>query len=141
MLAETKLLNFRNAIFSAENAYFEEQLDYRLSNKEIDALIRTIKIVATNKPIDYTGSDEKNVVKHSAIYKVLTDTIPIVIDSTYTFYHTPYTYDFDDMWGEKDWTKMFVSKLLATGKGNCHSMDKKDKKKNYCCPINFLFYI
>jgi len=31
-------------------------------------------------------------------------------------------YDFDDFLGEKDWTKMFVTKLLHTGAGQCHSL-------------------
>ncbi|MFN9798840.1 MAG: hypothetical protein ACK54P_02370 [Bacteroidota bacterium] len=36
--------------------------------------------------------------------------------------HKPYQYDFDDFKGETDWTKMFVTKLLKTGKGQCHSL-------------------
>jgi hypothetical protein len=39
-----------------------------------------------------------------------------------TFVHLPYSYDFDDTWGNSDWTKMFVSKLMLTGNGNCHSL-------------------
>ena len=31
-------------------------------------------------------------------------------------------YDFDDFDGEKDWTKMFVTKLLQTNSGQCHSL-------------------
>ncbi|MDR2948258.1 MAG: hypothetical protein LBV71_03525, partial [Prevotella sp.] len=31
-------------------------------------------------------------------------------------------YDFEDPLGRKNWSKMFVSKLLETGKGNCHSL-------------------
>jgi hypothetical protein len=34
----------------------------------------------------------------------------------------PFRYDFDDIMGEKDYTKLFVSKLLAQGTGQCHSM-------------------
>ena len=34
----------------------------------------------------------------------------------------PYTYDFDDFMGDKDWTKMFVTKLMNTHGGNCHSL-------------------
>jgi hypothetical protein len=34
----------------------------------------------------------------------------------------PFKYDFNDFMGEKDWRQMFVSKLLQTGKGQCHSM-------------------
>ncbi|MDO5577520.1 MAG: hypothetical protein Q4F84_10610, partial [Fibrobacter sp.] len=44
------------------------------------------------------------------------------LDSIHTLVHFPYTYDFDDPFGQKDWSSMFVSKLLATGKGNCHSL-------------------
>lgn len=34
----------------------------------------------------------------------------------------PFSYRFDDYEGEKDHTNMFVAKLLATSKGQCHSM-------------------
>lgn len=33
----------------------------------------------------------------------------------------PLRYDFQDPMGEKDWRKMFVSKVLQTGTGQCHS--------------------
>ena len=34
----------------------------------------------------------------------------------------PLQYDFEDWMGDKDWRKMFVSKLLQTGRGQCHSL-------------------
>lgn len=34
----------------------------------------------------------------------------------------PFRYDFEDFRGEKDYTKMFTTKMLLTGKGQCHSM-------------------
>jgi hypothetical protein len=34
----------------------------------------------------------------------------------------PFTYDTADIFGITDWSKMFVTKLLATHTGNCHSM-------------------
>lgn len=36
--------------------------------------------------------------------------------------HKAFKYDFEDYMGSKDWSKMFVSKLLKTGSGQCHSM-------------------
>lgn len=36
--------------------------------------------------------------------------------------HKAYKYDFEDYMGQKDHSKMFVSKLLKTGSGQCHSM-------------------
>lgn len=34
----------------------------------------------------------------------------------------PYRYDFDDCFAKEEWVNMFVTKLLATHKGNCHSL-------------------
>lgn len=36
--------------------------------------------------------------------------------------HKAFEYDFKDYMGEKDYSKMFVSKLLKMGSGQCHSM-------------------
>ena len=39
-----------------------------------------------------------------------------------TVIHTPYSYDFNDFFGKDDWTQMFVSKLLVSKSGQCHSL-------------------
>jgi hypothetical protein len=39
-----------------------------------------------------------------------------------TFLVKKISYDFDDYMGEKDWTKMYVTKLLHSGSGQCHSL-------------------
>ena len=36
--------------------------------------------------------------------------------------HHPFNYDFEDYMGDSAYSKQFVSKLLVTGKGQCHSM-------------------
>ncbi|MDR2040591.1 MAG: hypothetical protein LBQ60_21965 [Bacteroidales bacterium] len=51
----------------------------------------------------------------------MTDTIQLKIDDT-LFVHPPFTYNFEDFAGEKDWSNMFVTKLFETYKGNCHSL-------------------
>jgi len=122
MLTSKTPLNFKKAVFATENAYFDGLLDDDKINDEIETLVKLINAVSDTNPLVYNESDKDTVVKQAAIFKVLTDTIPIILDSTNVFFHTPYTYDFDDMWAQKDWTKMFVSKLLKTGNGNCHSM-------------------
>lgn len=48
-------------------------------------------------------------------------TLPIAIKDTVIQYK-PFNYDFEDVFGHKDITNLFVSKLLATKKGNCNSM-------------------
>ena len=122
MLNGQSKLKFRNAVLATENAYFDGNLDYKQVNQEIEKIEKLTNKVFNNNPIDYMESDKDIVMKHSALFKSFTDTIPIVINSCSVLLHIPYAYDFDDMWGEKDWSKMFVSKLLFTGKGNCHSL-------------------
>jgi len=122
MLMNKSHLNFKEAVLSTENAYLSGKLDYKRVNHEILTLLKLTNGVSYNSPIVYDEKDKNNIIKHAALFQVLIDTVPVTIDSVHFLLHTPYTYDFDDMWGEKDWSKMFVSKLLATGSGNCHSL-------------------
>lgn len=122
MLAGTAKLSFKKAVFDTESAYLDERLNYIQINQEIEELVKLTNSVLSNEPLIYSESDRDIVLKHATLFKVLADTIPIKINENQMVLRTPYTYDFDDMWGEKDWTKMFVSKLLITGKGNCHSL-------------------
>jgi hypothetical protein len=49
----------------------------------------------------------------------MTDTIRL---TTHIAVHYPFQYDFEDFMGNKDWSKMFVTKLIETNSGNCHSL-------------------
>jgi hypothetical protein len=58
----------------------------------------------------------------AAAFSMMKDTF-VVIDSTNHFrVILPYSYDFDDFTASKDWSKMFVTKLLKYHSGNCHSL-------------------
>jgi hypothetical protein len=57
-----------------------------------------------------------------ALYKLLKDTVKIEMPDGKFYGTKPYTYDFTDFFGRKDWSNMFVTKLLTTHKGNCHSL-------------------
>src|ERR1035437_6402693 len=81
MLIGIKPQSFKDAVFVTENAYFEGQLDYRQNNKEIETLVKLTNAVSSNNPIIYTEADKDNVIKHGALFKVITDTIPVAIDS------------------------------------------------------------
>lgn len=122
MLADEIPLSFKQAVMMTEDAYFGGELNPDLINQKYKLLIQIINEMSNSELITYEGDDIDNIVKHAAIFKVLTDTIYIPIDSTYYYMHTPYKYDFQDPLGQKDWTKMFVTKLLETGTGNCHSL-------------------
>lgn len=122
MLVEKKTQSFRTAVFVSERAYYGEAYNKYYNADKISTLTKFISYLAKSQQLEYKESDKETVNMHSAIFRVITDTIPIVVDSTHMFIHKPYSYDFNDMWGENDWTNMFVSKLLATKKGNCHSL-------------------
>lgn len=123
MLKGEKPLSFKRAVFITENAYVENQLSYEDFQKQIDALVKLTKAVASNDGLIYDKKDRKQVLYAGAIYRVMKDTLIFESpDKTVSFKKYPYTYDMDDFWGELEWTKMFVTKLLYDQTGNCHSM-------------------
>lgn len=72
---------------------------------------------------NYRYADSIDLLKNYAIYTVLKTGIELISeDSTRKFTTVPFVYDFEDFDGKKDWTKNFVSKLLYTYSGNCHSL-------------------
>ena len=123
MLKGEKPLSFKRAVFLTENAYLENQISYEEFQKAIDALTGLTKAVVVADGLDYTKKDRKQVLLAGSIYRVMKDSLVIENPITNTSYKKyPYTYDTADFWGAKDWTKMFVTKLLYTQTGNCHSL-------------------
>ena len=119
MLQDSIKPDFKRAVFIAENAYNDGRLSYEGFNKLIGNYSNIVKAYMSANPLPYKGSDYNNVAKNYAIYQFMSDTIWLTKD---TVLHYPYTYDFDDYTCEKDWSGMFVTKLIQTHKGNCHSM-------------------
>jgi len=123
MLKDEIPISFKRAVFLTENAYLENQITYEEFQKAIDALTNLTKAVVASDGLDYNKKDRKQVLLAGSIYRVMKDTL--VIESPAngaSFKKYPYTYDTADFWGAKDWTKMFVTKLLYTQTGNCHSL-------------------
>jgi hypothetical protein len=58
------------------------------------------------------------VARNAAIFRLMKDTITVGKGLRLL----PYRYDFEDFDGDRNWAKMFVSKLLVTHSGNCHSL-------------------
>ena len=64
-----------------------------------------------------------NVAKNYGIQKLYKQDNNFINPKTkQTFTAPKITYDFNDPYGEKNWSNMFLTKLLGTGKGQCHSM-------------------
>jgi hypothetical protein len=122
MLANDSLLNFKRAVFVTENAYLGNSLDYKIFCRNIENLKRIAQEIIKKQDLVYDFSDKEKVSKYSAVYTLMTDTLTVALDSNLYALHFPYGYDFEDFNGVKDWSKMFVSKLLANHSGNCHSL-------------------
>lgn len=121
MLKNEKTYSFKKAVFSVENAYFNGKLDTVSLNKEIKLLTNLCHSLTEDRFLAYVENDKKDVNKWAAAYQVMCDSIPIAHNGK-MYRYIPFSYDFDDVFGNQDISSMFVSKLLYTRKGNCHSL-------------------
>lgn len=123
MLNGQQALHFQKAVFEVENIYWDNALKEADWDNSLQLLSSMAQAHAKNAPSKaYNGKDSILIQKYAALFKTLTDTSILVTASGDTAYFMPLKYDFEDMFGQKDWSNMFVTKLLATHKGNCHSM-------------------
>ncbi|MDR1182230.1 MAG: hypothetical protein LBL13_09680 [Bacteroidales bacterium] len=122
MLGGEQILDFKRAVFITENACYDNQFEYEdfCRTVMIDAFI--CKSIMGVFDITYPEKDKNKTMVYASVFKYMTDTIPIRLNDTTTLRHFPFQYNFEDFAGEKDWSNMFVTKLLKTGKGNCHSL-------------------
>lgn len=122
MLKDEKPYSFKTAVFEVENAYKEGLLDTAFINQEIKTLATLVQSIVKSRTLaDYQYKDKETVLKYASLYSVMRDSIPIYVNGE-QYQYQPYGYDFEDIWGNEDWSNMFVSKLLYTNKGNCHSL-------------------
>jgi cell division protein FtsL len=112
-------LNLKDAVFSVENAYFEGQLDKRKYEENISRMATIARLKAGQDGLNWNNPITKNLM----LYRVMADTLsvkfPMRERASISF---PMQYDFDDFRGEQDFSKLFVTKLLSSHKGQCHSL-------------------
>ncbi len=121
MLNDRQKYSFKEAVFSVENSYYQGGLDTITLNRKIAFLRNFCKQLIHNRDLKYTDKDKEKVSKYAAIYTVMCEATPVIFD-TDTIRYKPFTYDFDDVFGHKDQSSLFVSKLLGSQKGNCNSL-------------------
>jgi hypothetical protein len=110
MLKGQKPIDFKRAVFLTENAYHKGKLNYQTFCNGITETGQQLKTL-----INQRGLQKYKTAGNWAVFTYITDSLPINN-------FKPCTYDFDDFMGDKDWTKMFVTKLIKTKSGNCHSL-------------------
>lgn len=107
------------AVFLVENAYFDNQLQFEDYKNGIVLRANLVRQILRREGI---GS-KSNLALNYGIQKLYSQDNRYTEPTTQRTYMVPrLRYDFDDFMGQKDYSKMFVSKIMATGSGQCHSM-------------------
>ncbi|SJZ68493.1 hypothetical protein [Sediminibacterium ginsengisoli] len=115
--------SFKNAVIFTETAYSGDTSIRGRINAEVSFLAELARRWSDANPIkQYKFGDSINFQKNYAVYSVLKDTVKVKTSKGNGYLSLPYKYDFNDFTADKDWKNMFVSKLLATHRGNCHSL-------------------
>ncbi len=104
-----------DVIFDIENAYFDNRQDKR----EFTLYIEKAAQFLTDKMNELDYDPESNVAKNLLLFQFFAEPLQLKAAKQK---HLPFKYDFDDYMGVKDYSKMFVTKLMATGAGQCHSL-------------------
>lgn len=114
--------SFAQAVFLVENTYLNSRLTYQSFDSELQQIVFLAEAwMAVNHIKNYKYPDSFNVLKNAGIYAILKDSITFDLPQA-KITHLPYSYDFTDFDGTKDWCNMFVTKLFSTHTGNCHSL-------------------
>ncbi len=121
MLSGKDSINFKQTVFSTENAYFDNQLDKTAFDVAVKFNTSICRGIIASGNIEYPEKDKEKATAQCAVFVYMTDSIPVNTNSGVVM-HTPFTYNFDDFAGQKDWSNMFASTLMQTQKGNCHSL-------------------
>jgi len=107
------------AVFIIENAYYNNQFSYATLIKGLAQRALLVKQILKHEGL----SSNNNLALNYGIQKLYSQQNLFYSSKLKQNILVPKIgYDFDDFMGKKDWSKMFVLKLLATGKGQCHSM-------------------
>lgn len=101
------------AVFAVEKAFLGNQLSNEKLNKEIEYLANFLKRYALSK----RWSWEDYNTRQKTLMLLFTDTMAIGGEM-----QLPLKYDHKDPYGLVDYSNLFVSKLLQTKRGQCHSL-------------------
>lgn len=122
MLSGRDSLTLQKAVYAVENAYFNGNLNKQVFDRQIKQYVRFCQSIIQSGDIRYEGQgDELSAKAQCAVFVFMTDSIPVQMNDT-VVWHQPFNYNFNDYTGRKDWSNMFVSRMMQTRKGNCHSM-------------------
>ncbi|AZB25146.1 MULTISPECIES: regulatory protein RecX [Bacteroidota] len=104
-----------DAVFLVENAYNNNDRNFQAAYQtQIQKATNIIRQQLKQNGIE----DSDNVAKNLSIFRYFSQDTK----QNGKVVHKAVKYDFEDYMGTKDYSKMFVSKLMKTNTGQCHSM-------------------
>jgi hypothetical protein len=112
MLEGKDALDFKKAVLTVENAYFENQLNEEVFENVLGAYVSFCKGVIASGNVIYAETDTERATAQCAVFTFMTDFVPFVLGDS-VVKHTPFEYNFDDFAGQKEWSNMFVSTLMV----------------------------
>lgn len=122
MIEGKRSVDFKKAVFMVENCYLSDKNQYEKFCEVIDYYAELCKRIIQSRDLQYSESDKEKVSVYAAVFSLMKDTIPLQKPDGSLAYNLPFEYDFEDIYGSQNWANMFVTKLLLTKKGNCHSL-------------------
>lgn len=121
MLSGEIPLSFKNAVILTESAYLDGQIDKEGFNNVINFYGLLCRGVVQSGDIIYSEKDKDNAIVQCGVFTFMTDSTHITTTEDVVI-HLPFSYNHEDFAGQQDWSNMFVSKLMETNMGNCHSL-------------------
>lgn len=126
MLNGSSNLSLKDAVYIIESAYGKPHITY----EQYDALISASALFIENWLKQNKYSLDNQEALNYGIQRFLSDTLELKqsksvedVGGIVNYYrHFPFIYDFEDPRARKDKSNYFVTKTLATGSGQCHSL-------------------
>ena len=119
MLKGETSLDLARTVFLVENAFYNNTMNYSDFKKAIKERIDFCNQKITEEKLD----PNNNLVKNMMLFRLVCDTLEITprgSERPLTSY--PIKYDYEDYKSEQHYDSHFVTKLMRTGEGQCHSM-------------------
>lgn len=106
--------------FTIENAYYDNRYDYKEFASWIHFYAGIVTKILKQEGLQVNNSTALNY----GIQKLFRQSNTVTNSSGKLITVKPFRYDFTDWKGEKDYSQLFTTKLLRTGKGQCNSLPR-----------------
>ena len=114
--------SFKEAVFLSEQGYQNKVSPFNYYYDFIKSYTKlTEKYARPLNVFEYRQADSLNYLLNLSLFDVMCKEIPLKNDSL-IISSSPFIYNFDDPQGDMDFSSTFVTRLLATHKGNCRSL-------------------